>query len=63
MKVRVDRSLCVGHGRCYALASEVFDSDDDGMCVIRDEDVDVALVEIARRGALACPEGAITIDE
>jgi ferredoxin len=25
VKVRVDSELCVGHGRCYALADDVFE--------------------------------------
>src|SRR6266567_4008473 len=28
MKVRVDADLCVGHGRCYVLADEVFEADE-----------------------------------
>ena len=36
MKVRVDPDLCVGHGRCYALAPEVFEPDDFGHCIGRD---------------------------
>ena len=30
MKVRVDDTLCQGHGRCYALAPELFEPDDIG---------------------------------
>ena len=42
MKVRVDEALCVGHGRCYALAPDVFAPDDFGHCVILVEDVEGA---------------------
>jgi ferredoxin len=62
-RVRVDPELCVGHGRCYALAPEVFDSDDDGHCVIRREVVDGELEVQARAGASNCPEDAITVDD
>ena len=34
MKVRVDADLCVGHGRCYVLAPDVFGPDDFGHCEI-----------------------------
>ena len=34
MKVRVDPDLCVGHGRCYVLAPDVFGADDYGHCEI-----------------------------
>ena len=30
MKVRVDQEKCQGHGRCYALAPDLFESDDYG---------------------------------
>lgn len=61
MRVRVDRERCTGHGRCYALAPEVFEADDDGYCVIPTEAVPDAQSEAARRGALNCPEDAIEI--
>jgi ferredoxin len=63
MKVRVDAELCVGHGRCYALAPDVFAPDDFGHCEILVEDVDGALVDLARLGVDNCPEQAITLEE
>ena len=30
MRVRVDRAKCVGHGRCYVLAPDVFEDDERG---------------------------------
>ena len=61
-KVRVDPDLCVGHGRCYALAPDVFGADDHGHCEILVEAPDGALAEHARLGAENCPERAITIE-
>jgi ferredoxin len=63
MKVRVNADLCVGHGRCYALAPAVFDADDYGHCLIENEDVPPALEEQARIGEQNCPEHAITVEE
>lgn len=63
MKVRVDPDLCVGHGRCYALAPAVFDADDFGHCLIENEDVPPALEDQARTGEQNCPEHAITVEE
>ncbi|MFP6630433.1 MAG: ferredoxin, partial [Myxococcota bacterium] len=34
VKVRVDSERCVGHGRCYEIASQVFGDDERGHCVI-----------------------------
>jgi ferredoxin len=63
MRVRVDREKCTGHGRCYALAPEVYEADDEGYCVIPNENVAAELADVARRGALNCPEDAIEIHE
>jgi ferredoxin len=63
MKVRVDPDLCVGHGRCYALAPDVFGPDDYGHCEILVDSTDGALAEQARIGAENCPERAITLED
>ena len=63
MRITVDDTRCVGHGRCYATAPDLFEPDDYGHAhVIQgalDGDVDTALAERAMR---ACPEDAITIE-
>jgi ferredoxin len=63
MRVRVDLRKCVGHGRCYDLAPEVFGEDDMGHCVLRREIVTGALAEQAILGEENCPENAISVDE
>jgi len=64
MKVHVDAERCQGHGRCYALAPQVFESDDLGNGVeIGDGVVPEELYAAARRAVLNCPESAITIEE
>ncbi len=63
MKVRVDLSLCVGHGRCYALAPDVFGDDERGHCKLLLESVPPDLEKQARMAEANCPEGAISIDE
>ena len=61
MKIVLDESACVGHGRCYALAPEVFEPDDYGHCLLRHDVVPAELEEQARTGAQACPEDALTV--
>ena len=34
MHIAYDREKCQGHGRCYALAPELFDADDEGYSVV-----------------------------
>lgn len=62
MKVRVDAAACEGHGRCYALAPEVFEADDHGHCIVTVPEPTGELDTAARRGAENCPEQAITVD-
>ena len=63
MRVRVDRGICVGHGRCYTLAPEVYSDDERGHCVVRREPLPPDLEAQARLGADNCPEAAISLDE
>ncbi|MBI2704934.1 MAG: ferredoxin [Actinobacteria bacterium] len=64
MKVRLDDELCVGHGRCYALAPDVFDADDQGHCVLRfdDEDLPERFVDVAKQAVANCPEDALAME-
>jgi ferredoxin len=62
MKVAVDRSRCTGHGRCYLLAPEVFEPDDEGLALVV---VAEPTAEQQHRACLAeanCPERAITLE-
>ena len=63
MKVRIDAEACTGHGRCYTLAPEVFDSDEFGHGSVISEDVPAALREKALIGLHNCPEKAVSIVE
>jgi ferredoxin len=63
VRVRIDKELCAGHGRCYALAPEVFDYDEEGFSLLKQEAIAPDLEAAARRGARACPEGAVTVDD
>ncbi len=59
-----DPERCTGHGRCYALAPDVFAPDDFGHCeVVVSEPTDAAHVAQARLGVDNCPERALAIDE
>lgn len=61
MRVTADSAKCMGHARCFAVASTVYQLDDDGYCAV-DMTVPQELEVDAERGAAACPEGAITVD-
>jgi ferredoxin len=64
MKLRIDAEMCTGHGRCYALAPELFEPDEDGHgVVLHGGDVPPGREDAARRAANNCPERAITVEE
>lgn len=63
MRVVYDREACQGHNRCYLLAPEVFDVDDEGYAILRIEgEVPPELEDKARLAADNCPEYAITLE-
>jgi ferredoxin len=59
LRVRIDRTLCVGFGDCITEAPEGFKLDDGGVAVFVDPDG----VECERllRACDACPVDAITV--
>jgi len=62
VRIVLDAERCTGHGRCYALAPEVFDADDDGHCVVRvSGEVPAELTDKARTAVSNCPELALTV--
>jgi len=61
MKIRVDVNSCSGQARCAAIAPEVYVLNDVGYNATDELEVGEAHLVAACRGALACPEGAISI--
>jgi ferredoxin len=64
MKIRYDRDACQGHGRCYTLAPDLFDADDEGYAVLRidGDEVPAGQEDAAALAADNCPEFAIEVD-
>ncbi len=63
MKLRIDNDACTGHGRCYVLAPEVFEPDDEGHSVGLVDDIPAELLDQAQLAVANCPESAISIVE
>jgi len=63
MKVLVQPNRCQGHARCLAEGPDVYVLDDLGYNSTNIDDVPSHLADQARRGALACPERALTLVE
>lgn len=63
MRIVLDSAKCQGHGRCYALSPELFDSDDEGNSVLLvTGDVPAEREAKAVLAVENCPEYAITIE-
>ena len=63
MKLQVT-TACQGHGRCYSLAPDLLESDDEGFVTIRGGDpIETGddQRELAVELAGTCPEGAIVL--
>ncbi len=62
MKIKLDLDKCQGHGRCYSLSPDLFDSDDLGNAVLlvtgELSDDQVAQATLAANN---CPEYAIEV--
>jgi ferredoxin len=63
VRVKVDVVKCVGHARCAAVAPSVYELDDSGFNQTPEKIVGPDLKADALRGARACPERVITVDE
>jgi ferredoxin len=60
-RISVDREACAGHGRCYAVAPELFEPDEEGFSVVVGEADDEELRAELDKAARNCPEGAILV--
>jgi ferredoxin len=63
MKIRIDKAACVGNARCAAVAPELFPLDENGYILVEQIDVPAGQEQLARRGARACPERIILVEE
>lgn len=67
MRISVDLEKCQGHGRCYALAPDLFDSDDEGYAVLLVTAAGGELTPEQEAAAVLaadnCPEYAITVHD
>lgn len=62
-RIEVDRERCVGSGTCEALASDVFEVDDDGVLVVHRPDPPDDELSDVREAVQACPTRALSLAE
>ncbi len=63
MKIRIDKARCTGNARCWAIAPELYQLDEEGYIASQGFAVPVGQEALARRGARACPERVIEVIE
>lgn len=63
MKVYVDPDLCCGCSPCVDLCPEAFELTDEGIAVVKVDEVPQELCNACREAAADCPAMAIAIEE
>jgi ferredoxin len=63
VKIRVNGEMCQGHAACHAHGGDLYPLDEFGYSSLDVAEVPAGMEELARRGAAACPEMAISIEE
>jgi ferredoxin len=63
MNIRIEKQKCVGHARCAAVAAELYVLNDEGYIETDGFEVPAGQETLARRGARACPERIIFVEE
>lgn len=61
MRILIDGDACTGHGRCYSLVPQLFESDEMGHSFALIEVVGDGDEAAARSAMLNCPEQAISL--
>lgn len=61
MKVIADRDACIASGNCMMVSEVLFDADDDGVVVVRTDDVPPGEEAHAREAVTICPAAALRL--
>ncbi|MDT5151664.1 MAG: ferredoxin [Mycobacterium sp.] len=62
MKLIADRDACIASGNCMMVSEELFDADDDGVVVLRTDDVPEGEEDHAREAVKICPASALRLE-
>ena len=63
MRIKLDRTMCDGFGKCAEHAPTVFSLDEWGYPIVDDNPLPAELVALAKRAVRDCPKRAISIRE
>ena len=63
VKVRLEKSRCVGHAQCYAVDPDLFPIDESGNSTLEEHEVRPEDEVLIRDGVASCPEMALVLEE
>lgn len=63
MKVRLEKSRCVGHAQCYAVDPNLFPIDESGYSTLEERGVRPEDEQSTRDGVASCPEMALILED
>ena len=63
MKISADRDVCIQAGNCVMIADAVFDQDDDGVVVVRVDEVPEGEEKHVREAVMLCPSQALRLED
>jgi ferredoxin len=63
VRVRLEKSKCVGHAQCYAVDPDLFPIDESGYSILEEREIAPEDLQVTRDGVASCPEMALIIDE
>lgn len=63
MRVFADSTRCMGSGYCTLTAPDLFDVDDDGMVLLRDENPPESMRASVEKAVERCPVQALRISD
>lgn len=62
MKIKVTRERCQGHARCWSMAPDLFELDEEGYIIPGDKIIASEDEQRASRAARSCPERALAVE-
>lgn len=63
MRVQADRDVCIQAGNCVMVADAVFDQDDDGIVVVKVDEVPEDQLDNVQEAVKLCPSQALRLVE